>query len=377
MTVAGGGLHFPCIVDLLGTCLDLATTASFSQAPVDRQTFKVVFKLERPSVAVSTQLKRALMIICVRVCTVAALVSRGPGLSPHPDFSLAAMHATAVDLPPELVDLIVGIFTFTESITRSPEERGIKKRSLSLCSLTCRYWASRCRPLIFSHTILRCLKDFQTLSTFSTVVRGYVRDLGLEDTAGSVPWTHMVYAFVGQGGLSTSVNVVHTLNGACTPTSVQTLHSLYRSLPLHPPNYIQDDFPLIIENFRLQSFIHIVDVVRKLWGMMHWQVTFRNVSWLSSPSFLPTVLSTKNRGVCDRVELRDCPERWPFVWICISTRQPQPQPNGPAPCIPFLHPEEAVRLAELFKCLTSSITNSGPRCCAYSLIDSELVTPSI
>lgn len=247
----------------------------------------------------------------------------------------------------------------------SSEQLAESKRTLSKCSLTCRFWASRCRPWIFERTTLRSPEDLHTLLSFPTTIRLYITDLFLEETEPCIPWTHIAYTCVRRQDFSPTVRLYHNLNGACTATSIQILRSLHQSLPKRIPNLIEDCFPLCIRNYRLQEFTDLVQLVRKLSRARWWNIEFSNVSWIKQPDILPPALSTKNRAMCDRLEIRECVERWPFVWLCISTRQPTQDLRHP-----YLLADEAHTLTSLIRCITAPAGHKGRPSCAHTVFHS-------
>lgn len=160
------------------------------------------------------------------------------------------MLATAADVPPELFDHILDYFGREFSIIRTPERRTESKRALSQCSLTCRFWASRCQPRIFEHITLRSLEDVNTLLGFPHTIRQYITDLSLDEKEPCIPWTHHVYSYrtARTPVFSRAMSLAHILDGACTPTSVRTLRSLHHSLPRRTPILYKDSYPLFIRS---------------------------------------------------------------------------------------------------------------------------------
>lgn len=287
----------------------------------------------------------------------AAQDSRTDGLrvesrSPFAPCVLLAMVATAADVPPELFDRILDYLIQAVILARMPVNRTEERRTLSRCSLVCRYWSSRCRPRIFALITLRSREDLETLLSCSDTVRWYLMELTLEDTEPCIPWTHLVYAKLRIGKFPAAMNMSHKLDGACTPTSVQSLRSLHPSLPRRTPNLIRDRFPLFIHNYRLRTFTDIIHLIRKLWVTRYWVVDFKNVSWIAEQSdMVPPELRMKNRALCEHLSLYDCPERWPFVWLCITTRLTNQVSIELPPA--FVHEEDAFRLGALIRVITA------------------------
>ena len=261
-----------------------------------------------------------------------------------------AMLASAADIPEELFDQILEFLTL--AVVYKPEDRAPAKHHMNQCSLVCKFWASRCRPRIFDHITLRSLKDAQTLLSFSPAVKRYVIDLFLEETEPCEPWTHLIYRAVAHGDFSTyRFDFTHKLDGACTPMSVQTLRSLHPSLPQRTPVVIREAFHLYVMNYRLHAFTDIAHLVRKLWEPVSWHLDFTNISWIKPLDFVPPILGKKNRATCYQTEVRQCVDRWPFVWLSITTKQPEPNSLTPTA---YLSQDEAFRLGAFVRCLTSS-----------------------
>lgn len=275
-----------------------------------------------------------------------------------------AMFASAADIPEELFELVLDILTRDVTLIRKPEDRAPAKRCMNRCSLVCKFWASRCRPRIFSHLTLRSIRDAHTLLSLSHTVRHYIVDLFLEETEPCEPWTHIVYRAVASGKLSLDT-IAHKLDGACTPTSVQTLRSLHPSLPQRTPVAFRDHIFVHVMNYRLQVFTDIAQLVRKLLESKNWQLEFTNISWIKPPEAVPSTLGMKNRAMCDQVEVRQCVERWPFVWLCISTR---PYEHKSRTRAAYLSQEEAFRLGALVRCLTAPAGHEGRPYCSHTLI---------
>lgn len=275
------------------------------------------------------------------------------------------MPATAADIPEELFDRILGILAWDTAISvYRPEAIAQGKQHLSLCSLVCRFWASRCRPYLFERLGLRSLEDAQFLLSLSPTIKRHIVSLSLEETEPCQPWTHIVYRAVARGNFSPMIIVSHTLDGACTPTSVQTLRSLQPSLPQRMPVMLQDQIRYHVKNYRLQTFTDIVLLVLKLSTLVIWQPDFTNISWIKPVDIVPPMLGRKNRALCDHMEIYQCVDRWPFMWLCITTRAPEPNSQAAA----YLPPDEAWTLVALVRCITSPAGHKGRPYCSHSII---------
>ena len=68
-----------------------------------------------------------------------------------------------VELPPELVDIILG---FIVSLKHGSDD-AVDRVTLSVCGQVCRYWAGICRAILFQSITLRSASD---LSAFVTIL---------------------------------------------------------------------------------------------------------------------------------------------------------------------------------------------------------------
>lgn len=110
---------------------------------------------------------------------------------------LHAVKMTSSKLPYELVQHVLD--TFAPSMgnknslcARSHQKRD--KRGLVACSLTCRYWSSRCRPHLFDSIVLRSSTDLQDLLSFlghSPTLGVLLRHLEIDERHS--PWAHRVF----------------------------------------------------------------------------------------------------------------------------------------------------------------------------------------
>jgi hypothetical protein len=278
--------------------------------------------------------------------------------------------ATAADIPPELFDRMLNYLVWDAvwvSLYPSSDERKKKKRILGRCSLTCRYWASRCRIQIFDILTIRSLVDVQSLLGFTPIIRSYIKDLFLEETEPCIPWTHLVYMRIRDGVLPQRISVTHMLDGACTSTSVQRLRSLHQSLPKQlPALFIWSHHSIYISNYRLKTFSDdIAQLVRRFGAQSYWALKFTNVSWIKEFDTLPPVLHMKKRATCRLVTLKECPDRWPFVWLFVTTRTPEQGCDSA-----FVEPDEALRLVFLLRCLTSTHPDRKSHICTITEIHS-------
>ena len=135
------------------------------------------------------------------------------------------------ELPAELIEEILGWLT-----ERGPAGLRLTKRQLSSCSLTCKYWARRCRPLLFISITLATRDDALTLLEFmhrpSCYAAAWTETLHLHQREPSYPWTHLIYMRAAQD-LPNLQRVTHTLK-ALGPTLRERLSTFARSIPPSP-----------------------------------------------------------------------------------------------------------------------------------------------
>ncbi|PSR76274.1 hypothetical protein PHLCEN_2v8568 [Hermanssonia centrifuga] len=110
------------------------------------------------------------------------------------------MPATAADLPP---DLFKNILDCLQTSSRSPYHGensivAVTKHELAACSLTCSYWATACRPRIFTHITLRSREDVYTLLSFieqpNSPLPGYIKFIRISSVLSGLPqpWIYLV-----------------------------------------------------------------------------------------------------------------------------------------------------------------------------------------
>ncbi|GJE93498.1 hypothetical protein PsYK624_096570 [Phanerochaete sordida] len=134
---------------------------------------------------------------------------------------------------------------------------------------------------------------------------------------------------------------------------------------MRTPITFREDIFLHIKNYRLRAITDIAHFMRTLWESTGWQIQLTNVSWVKSPQAVPRTIGMRNRATCDNLDIRQCAERWPFVWLCISTRTPEP---GSVTPVPYLTLDEAFRLGAFVRCLTVPAGLQGRPYCACTTI---------
>lgn len=272
--------------------------------------------------------------------------------------------ASALAIPPELFEYILD-WVVKIALRHGMFEKD--KHPVSLCSLTCKYWASICRPMVFSYIHLRCLADVHTLLSFPPTTRAWIRDLFLDETEPCLPWRHVVHTHVLRGAFTPTMDVHHRLQGPdpAAPTGARpplVLRSLHPSLPSRrPPEQREVLTTVAIRRYRLRSFADVLHLARKLPCVS--QVEFADVAWAERASTalevgrVPGVLAMRRRALCSTVTVRTCGEVWPFVWLCITTRPADTRDKSPR--VGYMRVEEALYLGMLMRCITEPIQGDG------------------
>ena len=101
-------------------------------------------------------------------------------------------------VPPELFHGII-----LEIIHPTPgADRSSHKRALASCSLTCKFWAAKIRPTLFSELVLRSYQDVAHLmdiidpsigAALRLVDARWVKELLIIHSSAEIPWLHRVH----------------------------------------------------------------------------------------------------------------------------------------------------------------------------------------
>ena len=269
-------------------------------------------------------------------------------------------------LPPPVLDFILDI-TAGPVYHPDPAQRRAAKHALSALALVCTSWALRCRTRIFAILTLRSAEDAAVLLAFAPDVHACVVDVVLEDTGTGPPWTHRVYMALCRGGFRPSITVSHCV-GAAAVGMTRSLHSLYGPLPRSLPALYKSPWPLSISDHHFPSFtdlLHFSSALRP--KSIYWELQLTNVSWSTLAADPPPVildLASKRRSLCSSIDVKACPERWPFFWLCVT-----PRPSAkPSDRVPHVHPEEMSILAGLIRCTSPKPRPDGRTTCAHTHI---------
>ncbi len=239
---------------------------------------------------------------------------------------------TAEDLPPELFKTIVDSLVAPTSIAdvvrkRFPLDKACK-HALGEISLTCRYFATRCRPFIFQVVSLRSRDDILTLRFFIesplSKIRAYIRRINVQhdqDKPGA-PWIHLLQVSLTQSLLRTPHVEVKLADTACSPIQ-RKLRTIYIGLPrpLPPPTF--QIALLTLSNYKLAS---LRELQRLVVGLPTLRKLFcENLSWgntlLEAP--IPIPPGTLRRCQLRSVTMKRCQEHWLMFWLLTKTAQLQ------------------------------------------------------
>ena len=267
----------------------------------------------------------------------------------------------AAALPASVLETI---FDLNTGPVYDPDLRRQVKYALVPYSLVCRTWAAVCRRRLFGILTLRSAQDVQTLFELPPDLRACIVDICLEDKVDSIPWTHRVYLALEYISHSPYFTITHRLDGcfSISEDATPTLRHLYRSLPRQLP-MSPVCVPLSISNFHLSSFTDVLCFTNTLPRKSQWwDVEFRNISWAEPTLSIPeTLLRHKRRSLCSSIDLRECPERWPFLWLCVTM-----QPPDKSISTPYVLPEELQIVGDLLRCVVSPAVDGEPRLCAHT-----------
>lgn len=116
-----------------------------------------------------------------------------------------SMHASGVDIPPELFEHLLWHVQLESDplVPRGSAETAtavaVSKRTLGTFALVCRYFASLCRPRLFNGILLKSYNDLRECMALIdasgltlTSISVYIRTVMVEPNADSRPWLHLL-----------------------------------------------------------------------------------------------------------------------------------------------------------------------------------------
>lgn len=218
-------------------------------------------------------------------------------------------------LPAEVISMVVD--HLIAHYTASPQA----KRNMGLCSLTCWYWARRCRPLLFRELRLSCREDAVTLLDLARKggIRTWIRFLVLLQKEPSCPWTHNIYIQF-QDVIPDLLEITHILEWQATdtPRTASNTRSLHPSVPRSLPAAFYRCNHVQLVNLHLRSPSNLFDLAGKL--NMCTSLHCKDISWSATPGPIDHRSSRGGRRYLMReVTLENCSDLWLYTWLCVTT----------------------------------------------------------
>lgn len=268
------------------------------------------------------------------------------------NWSGRGLHRQTSDLEVRRVGCHLLCLAGTNCITSSEEPSlHITKKQLSSCSMTCRYWANKCRPNIFHDLTLSSRTDARTLLSFiedpESKIGSWIASLALKQREPSIPWTHLIYA--SRSLLDHGVSITHELSGS-SPKLPLRIRSLHPSVPRPLPLLFHRCHDVHLLDLHFQSFLDLVDLTGQLTDPVSLRCT--NLTWTNSPCGDAHELQKGTRRLINSVLLEDCNEHWPFVWLCVTAKRPQQQRADNS--VPYIAPIDLQHVAEIVRCMSST-----------------------
>lgn len=274
-------------------------------------------------------------------------------------------------LPPEVTSIILEVLTSGDAgITQST------KTELNLCSLTCRHWASKCRPLLFRKLTLASHGDALTLLELirrpKSKIGDWISFLVLIQSEPSYPWTQLIYLRLSTR-IPKTLEITHVLKWNSTPPSkVPQNLSLHPSVPKSLPSLYYRCIRAHLINLRLRSFSNLIPLVGRLNMCNYLRCT--DVSWVerADPATILSLRAGKRRLMHD-VLLENCSDVWAYTWLCVTTDLRKAQAaseNGLS--LPFIRQNE-------LRCLAALIcaVHCSHRCKQMRLLSEFYTSPNI
>lgn len=275
-------------------------------------------------------------------------------------------------IPAEIVGLIVAAIcedAESDSIPGIPPDK-VRRRRLSACSLTCRYWATRFRPHLFQKITIRSQDDASLFLSFvkcalvgwdpnvdgSMNIAPHVWWLSVSlAQAQEQPWIHHV--LMNRHLLPALSSVYMTLRGTeSSPTLNAPLLPLYDHLPRSLPRSITRCDTMIMSDVHTAHFKDLLQIVGKTscWALECYGLRCNEIG---EDSDVPVELHSKSRFLVRKViasRCRDVP-MWPFLWLMFTTRLPQNTALRRKPangCVPYMAADDLRKLQGFVRCAT-------------------------
>lgn len=212
-------------------------------------------------------------------------------------------------LPPEILSRIVRCLRIEVDVLDTPFEQWVVtdskvKKGLAACSLTCRYWSTSLRPILFSSLILRDASDVERLmeillspiSLWDPPHR-YITNVCIEaDGSQQQPWLHHVYKVwrcISAAGHQPyyrrflHIRVAGREKEKPGMTDGQTHVIPFQSLPRSLPYTGLPIQHIILSDLRLRRSYDLLRLVREFPSLI--QCSFRRISFVETQSSHPTL----------------------------------------------------------------------------------------
>ncbi|KAI0826236.1 hypothetical protein BC629DRAFT_61551 [Irpex lacteus] len=223
-------------------------------------------------------------------------------------------------LPPEIIANIVDQLT---SCGTQAAATNLTKAELSLCSRTCRYWAHKCRPLLFREVTLTSRDEALALLQFvrrsQCSIGEWIKTLVLIQREPSLPWTHLIYLqFL--NGRPNLPRITHVLDGSRPTTTneascVQALHGL---VPRSLPTFFYQCLNIRLINVLLRSASSLLRLVGRM--KLCTSLYCENVSLAQCVSTTSRIhLMSARRSLIQDIQLHNCSDVWMYARLCVTT----------------------------------------------------------
>ncbi|KAI0090861.1 hypothetical protein BDY19DRAFT_741680 [Irpex rosettiformis] len=230
-------------------------------------------------------------------------------------------YATAADLPPELFPLIL------QHLTDDDQGREYSRRStkydLSAVSLTCRFWAERCRPHLFRSLNLQTkehLYEFSELLDQAshalqevTPLTVHLQTLLVIPLEGGPPWIHLVFSVL-RYKLPDHVSIFLGLEATrFVPRHNHPVHSIHHSLPKSMAAFYSQYHSLYLADVHFRDVMDFVRLVNELRTLR--QLRCNRLTWDKSVHSEEVWRRMRQPKCLEHVQADDCTDNWVFLGL--------------------------------------------------------------
>lgn len=226
----------------------------------------------------------------------------------------------ASSLPSELISHVLD-FISAETSIRDPLLSRMTKADVGACTLTCKYWAIRCRRRIFAQLTLSTAEDLAELVAIASAeatsysAAQFVVRLTVEQSEGGVPWAHNVPRLL-TNKLPNLQGFVYT-NSPFADATALTLHpNTSRIFPAYLRNLADTVTSLELRNQAFGSFTDIARVVAAL-PLLLTSLSIISVIWKTTQRALPAALQFGR--YLQNIHIERSTASWPFISILTTS----------------------------------------------------------